>query len=99
MNYILFYEVVPDFVNKRAPHRAVHLEMVRAAHERGELLMAGALADPPDGAVLIFAGAGGGAAAERFALSDPYVINGLVPSWRVRKWTTVVGDGSTWPPI
>ena len=30
--------------------------------------------------------------AEEFARADPYVQNGLVRDWRVREWTTVVGD-------
>jgi uncharacterized protein YciI len=28
---------------------------------------------------------------EDFAKADPYVLNGLVTSWRVREWTTVMG--------
>jgi uncharacterized protein YciI len=32
------------------------------------------------------------AAAEAFANNDPYVVNGLVTKWRVREWTTVVGE-------
>jgi len=70
--------------------RADHLELGRQSHARGELLMAGALAEPMDGAVLVFRGEST-AAAEAFARADPYVQNGLVKSWRVRKWTTVIG--------
>jgi uncharacterized protein YciI len=98
MHYLLFYEVGEDFVNRRAPFRALHLGAVRAAHERGELVLAGALADPPDGAVLVFRGPTA-EAAEAFAKSDPYVTNGLVKSWRVRQWTTVVGDGAQMPSL
>ena len=36
-------------------------------------------------------------AAEAFATSDPYVTNGLVTSWRVRHWTTVVGPLAAQP--
>jgi uncharacterized protein YciI len=32
------------------------------------------------------------AVAEAFAHIDPYVREGLVLRWRVREWTTVVGD-------
>jgi hypothetical protein len=32
----------------------MHLGLVRAAHARGELVLAGALGDPPDGALLVF---------------------------------------------
>ncbi len=94
MHYLLIYEVVDDYVTRRAPLRAEHLELARAAKARGELVLAGALANPVDGAVLLFQG-DGPEAAQRFAESDPYVKNGLVKSWRVREWTTVVGDAAT----
>ena len=58
--------------------------------QRGELVLAGALAEPADGAVLVFRGESPDAAVA-FAKADPYVKNGLVTAWRVRKWTTVVG--------
>ena len=67
-----------------------HIALARAAEERGELVLAGALANPPDGSVLLFRGSSP-AAAEAFAQNDPYVKNGLVTRWRVREWTTVVG--------
>jgi uncharacterized protein YciI len=90
MHYLLFYEVVPDYVTRRATLRNAHLALARAAVERGQLLLGGALAKPVDGAVLLFQGSSPEVAA-RFAKADPYVLNGLVTSWRVREWTTVVG--------
>jgi len=96
MHQFLLYDVVPDYVERRAPFRAEHLALAQAAHARGELVLGGALADPVDGAVLLFRG-DSPAAAEAFARADPYVRNGLVTRWRVRAWTTVVGDGIT-PP-
>ena len=92
MYWLLFYDVVDDYVERRVPLRADHLGLASAAFERGELVMAGALADPPDGAVLVFQGdTPDGATA--FAEADPYVRNGLVTSWRVREWTVVIGPG------
>lgn len=91
MHYLLFYDVVPDYVQRRAAFRDEHLAYARAAHARGELILAGALADPVDGAVLFFQG-DSPAVAEAFASADPYVKNGLVTRWRVRQWTTVIGD-------
>lgn len=91
MYYILFYDVADDFMEKRAPFRSAHLDKVLKAHERGELVMAGALADPVDGAVLVFRGSSADVA-EEFAKSDPYVANGIVTGWRVRKWTVTVGE-------
>ena len=96
MHHILFYDVVEDFISKRTEFRSLHLEHVRRAHERGDVVLAGALAEPADGAVLVFRGATAGPA-EDFARNDPYVTNGLVKSWRVRKWMTVIGDDASAP--
>ena len=93
MHYILFYEVAPDYLERRGAFRQEHLGLIREAHERGELVIAGALAEPADGAVLVFRGPSP-ASAEAFAKGDPYVRNGLVKAWRVRKWNTVIGDGA-----
>ena len=93
MHYLLFYDVTPDYAEKRLPHRTAHLAHARAAVGRGELLLGGALADPVDGAVLLFQG-DSPAVAERFATADPYVLGGLVTRWHVRTWTTVVGEGA-----
>ena len=92
MYYLLVYDVVDDYIERRAAFRDAHLTLAREAHARGELVMAGALADPADGAVLVFK-ADNPTVAERFAESDPYVRNGLVTGWRVRTWTVVVGGG------
>jgi len=91
MFYILFYKTVENYVEKRAPYRQEHLGYALAAHERGELFMAGALAEPADGAVLVFKGEGP-QAAEAFARSDPYVKAGLIVEWQVRPWTVVIGQ-------
>lgn len=96
MHYLLIYEVVPDYMERRVPLRAAHLAHARAAVTRGELVLGGALANPPDSSVLLFRGASP-AAAEAFATSDPYVLNGLVAHWRVREWTTVVGPDAEVP--
>ena len=73
MHYLLLYDVVPDYVDRRA-----------------------ALADPVDGAVLLFS-CDSPAPAEAFAAADPYVRNGLVTTWRVRAWKTVVGATAATP--
>jgi uncharacterized protein YciI len=92
MHFILFYEVVNDYLTRRAPFREEHLKLVRDAYDSGEIVLAGALADPADGSILIFRG-DSPTVAENFAKNDPYVKNSVVTSWRVRKWMTVVGDG------
>jgi uncharacterized protein YciI len=96
MHYLLFYDAAPDYLQRRAEFRAEHLALAWAAHARAELVLGGALADPVDGAVLLFQG-DSPAAAEAFARADPYVKNGLVTKWSVRQWTTVVGDGAATP--
>jgi uncharacterized protein YciI len=95
MHYLLFYEFVPDYLERRGQYRNEHLRLAWDAHARGELVLAGAYAEPTDGAALLFKGDAG--AAERFAAADPYVRAGLVTRWRVRGWTTVVGDNASTP--
>ena len=96
MHYLLFYDLAPDYLERRGSLRDEHLALAWAAQERGELVLAGAIAEPTDGAVLLFCG-DGPEAAERFAAADPYVRAGLVTAWRVRPWTTVVGAAAATP--
>jgi uncharacterized protein len=91
MHYLLFYELSSDYLERRVSLRREHLELARKAHERGELILGGALSNPVDRAVLLFRG-DSPEVAESFALADPYVRDGLVKRWQVREWTTVVGD-------
>ena len=96
MHFLLFYEFVPDYLQRRPPHRAEHLRLAWAAHDRGELILGGALAEPADGAVVLFQGPDE-RAVRAFAEADPYVTAGLVKRWWVRPWTTVVGDAAATP--
>jgi uncharacterized protein len=96
MHFLLTYQLVPDYVERRAPLRAEHLRLAWAAHDRGELVLGGILTDPVDRAVLLFKGDSPDAA-RRFAETDPYVLNGLVATWEVRQWLTVAGDGAATP--
>ena len=88
--FALTYDVVDGFADKRMQYRDVHLGLVRGAHGRGELVTAGALGDPPDGALLVFR-APDASVVEEFAKADPYVTSGLVTSWRVKPWNVVIG--------
>lgn len=91
MYYVLRYDaVVDDYVTRRAPYRAEHLRLLHEAHARGEVVMAGAVGDGPDGAIVIFRAATP-AAAEAFVKVDPYVTHGLVLAWRIQPWNVVVG--------
>ena len=98
MHFVLLYDILDNFVEKRRPYRDQHLANVQAWHATGNLVIAGALADPVDGAILVFRGPTA-EAAEQFAKTDPYVTNGLVKNWRVREWTTVIGDSATMPSV
>jgi hypothetical protein len=87
--YLLIYDVVPDYLERRGMYRTEHLELARAAHERGELVLAGAFSEPADGAVLVWNTADQ-TPIEHFVASDPYVKNGLVTKWRIRPWNEVI---------
>jgi len=89
--YALFYEVVDDFVARRAPFRREHLRLAAEARKRGEIVLAGALAEPAFRYLLVFHAADK-SLAEAFARQDPYVVNGLVKKWEVRPWNVVVGN-------
>ena len=90
-HFLLFYELVDDYVARRGEFRDAHLALAWNASNDGDLVLAGALANPADSSVLLFKGESG-EAAEKFAKADPYVANGLVKRWYVREWTTVVGE-------
>jgi uncharacterized protein YciI len=96
MHFLLCYDFVEDYLQRRAPYRGEHLRLAWEAHERGELILGGALADAPAGAVLLFQGPDD-RAARAFAAADPYVKSGLVTHWTVRPWTTVVGATAATP--
>lgn len=85
----LFYDLVDDYLERRAALREEHLALAREARERGELLLAGAMSDPYDQALLVWS-TDDVRTVEAFAEADPYVVNGLVKSWRVRTWNVVV---------
>ncbi|GLU34568.1 YciI-like protein [Trinickia caryophylli] len=96
MHFLLFYELAPDYLERRPQYRAEHLRYAWQAVGRGELVLGGALADPVDQSLLLFQ------CAERetvdaFARNDPYVRAGIVTGWTIRPWTTVVGDQADTP--
>jgi uncharacterized protein YciI len=89
--FLLLYKVVDDYIERRSPFREEHLGLAREANERGELVLAGAYADPPDGAALVFR-ADDDSVVRDFVAHDPYVREGLVNKWTIRQWTVVIGD-------
>lgn len=93
MYYILFYEVVDDYIDKRAAFRDDQINIAREVEKNGQLVLAGAFANPVDGAAPMFQ-ADDSSVAENFARNDPYVKNGLVKNWKVREWKVVIGGES-----
>jgi uncharacterized protein len=96
MHFLLIYELIPDYLERRAAFRDRHLTAAWASAGRGELLLGGALEAPADRAILLFQ-ADSPAVPEAFARADPYVTEGLVTRWEVRKWNTVAGEGAAQP--
>ena len=89
--WILFYDYVPNIVERRAPFRDEHLKLAREAAQRGELVLGGALGDPPDAAALVWRTADT-APIERFIAADPYVRERLVTAHQIRPYAAVVGS-------
>jgi uncharacterized protein YciI len=96
MHYVLFYDYVPDYLERRGALRDAHLREIKAAIERGELFIGGPFADPADGAMIVF-NSDTAEVAKEFAKRDPFVREGLVTKWWVREWTTVVGKDAAKP--
>jgi hypothetical protein len=89
LHKILFYDYVENAVERRAPFREAHLATAQAERDRGRLVMAGAIGDPPHGGVLVFRGVDE-AEIEAFARADPYVQGGIVTEWRIEPWNVVI---------
>lgn len=92
-HFLLIYDLVPDYLERRAQFREEHLKL---AWSTPELVLGGALADPADQAILLFR-AESPDVVEAFVKKDPYFRHGLVKSHRVRPWTTVVGEDAINP--
>lgn len=95
-HFLLFYDYAPDYLERRGAYRAAHFEAAQEPLARGELQLAGALAEPADGAVFVWK-CEDETPIRAFVEADPYVHNGLVTGWRIREWTTVAGEGALNP--
>ena len=96
MHLLLIYELSSDYMERRTAFRERHVAYAWKAVERGDLLLGGALEAPVDRAMLLF-NANSAAVPEAFARADPYVTEGPVVRWEVRKWNTVVGEQAAQP--
>lgn len=86
----LIYELVEDYLERRAPLREEHLGLAAAALDRGELHLGGAFSEPFDRALLVWT-TDDASVVEDFVSKDPYVAHGLVRSYQIRKWNIAVG--------
>jgi uncharacterized protein YciI len=89
VHQVLFYDYVENAVERRAPFREEHLAWARAWKDDGRLVMAGALGEPPQGALLVFH-VEDPAQIEEFVAGDPYVSGDIVTGHRVVPWTVVI---------
>ncbi len=87
----LIYAYVDEMLERRAPHRDAHLALVERWREDGRLRMAGALGDPPAGALFVFE-VGDPAEVGAFVAADPYVEAGLVTDSRIEPWKLVANQ-------
>ena len=96
MHFLLIYDIADDYLARRGEFRSAHLALAWQAAELGELVLGGAVGDPVDGAMLLFC-CESADIPTAFAKADPYVVNGLIKSWQVKPWHTVVGDSAANP--
>jgi uncharacterized protein len=88
VKHLLEYAAVEGFLPLAQQHAAAHQARLREFADRGVLLLAGPLDDPPTGdALAVFTTR---EAAEEFAADDPFVTGGVVASWRIRPWREVL---------
>lgn len=100
--HVLFYEYVPNILEKRVPYRPDHFEHAMNLVEKGHLQLGGAWGTSGDndssdtsnqhidGACFVLK-AMRKEEIEHFVQNDPYFVNGLVPDYQIRPWNVVVG--------
>ena len=89
--YILTYQTIPDYLTARERFRANHLASVQKYFENGKLLLGGTLEPPYQEAVLVFQ-TNTLEEVQAFVDADPYVQNGLVSSYTIKKWNVAIGN-------
>jgi uncharacterized protein len=84
---VLLYESAEGVREKAPLHFAAHRARWQEFLDQGTLLQIGTFSDL-EGSMAVFATR---EAAEEFAQTDPFVLNGVVRSWRVREWNEAIG--------
>ena len=88
---LLTYDYPADVLERRGPYRDAHLARIDEWRESGRLLLAGAVGDPPSGALFVFDCPA--EEVEEFAAGDPYSQAGLVLAHRVEPLAAVALPG------
>ncbi|CAN5314148.1 YciI-like protein [soil metagenome] len=91
MHYLLFYEKGAGYAERQKPFAEAHRTYLDGLVASGHLILGGSMEDPVDGSAILLFEAGSAAAVGGFAKGDPYVRNGIVAKWWVRKWDVVIG--------
>ncbi|MDR2790786.1 MAG: YciI family protein [Campylobacteraceae bacterium] len=94
MHYLLIYEAVDDYMERRGEFRDEHLKLACEAENRGELILAGALGTHNSAFLFCIDEP---KIAENFVKNDPYFKGGLIRSYKLLPWTTVVGKDAQNP--
>jgi uncharacterized protein YciI len=89
MKYVLIYDSADDVAQTAPVHFAAHRARWKDFQADGTLLLIGPYSDQ-SGALAVFTTR---AAAEEFARSDPFVLNGVVRGWSVKEWAEALGGG------
>lgn len=87
--YVLEYTYVGNMIERRVPHRPAHFKFAEPYIQNKTLLAGGALLPEIENGLLLFRAPRD--VVEEFAKNDPYVVEGLVPKYRIREWNIVVG--------
>ena len=90
VKYVLTYASPDDLdMDQVRAHVDAHRARWGVFRDQGTLLLIGPFADPRAGAMAVFTTQ---AAAEEFAATDPFVLNGLVAEWHVTPWNEALLD-------
>jgi len=83
VKYVLIYDSPEDLdMEKLRAQFPAHRARWGVFQDQGTLLLIGPYANR-EGALAVFTTR---AAAEEFAATDPFVLNGLVDRWQIREW-------------
>jgi len=92
MRFLLFYEKAPGYAERQKTFAEQHRAYFEERARKGDMVLGGSLEDPLDGSALILFETDSAEVVEAFAKMDPYVRNGIIKKWWVRKWDVVVGS-------